>query len=155
MTEQDQRVTLLKNTKLFLDAPDGTRKELGTAESVEVKTKTAFAEADKPGRLTPIRRAAGADYTFTITYFVGTSFFSKIFDEFVETGIMPKFNIVGEMNDPASTSGRRSVLLSGCLIDGEGSFYMGPGKEYAKDTVTGYADKRTILDDFNEFADYY
>lgn len=149
------RAMLLHRAKVYLDDPTGVRKELGVAESVLVKSKINYVEQTKPGSNQKYRYPSTYEVTFTIGVFQGTNFFTKLIDEFIETGKMQKFSMLGVQDDPNSTSGRRSTLVTGCVIEEDTLLNIGSNEEVAKQNIPGYAEAYKNLDDFVEFDDEY
>lgn len=118
---------------------DGNRYSLFFARNFEGKANIISKEVPMLGRVMNGRKATGATGKFKLTIYRLTDKFSEMVLSFMETGVLPEFELQVTEEDRSAPSGRSTKIYSGCMIDGDVllSVFNDAG-DFIEQTIEGY-----------------
>lgn len=118
---------------------DGNRYELFFARNFEGKVNVVTKEVPMLGRVMNGRKATGAEGKFKLTIYRITDKFTEMVLEYLDTGILPEFELQVTEDDPSTPMGRSTKIYSDCMIDGEVliSVFDDSG-DFIEQTIEGY-----------------
>lgn len=89
--------------------------------------------------------------TMTVNYYM-ISTFSKMLEEFEETGVMPSFDIMVTNQDPGTTVGKRTVKYFNCVLNGdiEMSKLDGTSDESVETDINFSYEYDKVMNDYNK-----
>lgn len=95
---------------------DGENKELFQCKKLQ--TDAEFTEADFKvvGTVLVQKKTTGVNLTGTMTIYYGTPIFIKMVQEYVKSGKIPYFDLQVENDDPSTSVGKQTVLLTNCKL---------------------------------------
>lgn len=97
---------------------DGKNEELFFANSIEAKIELKKGSVKCIGRRMEGSKPTGMKGTGSLKIYYGTPLFSKLIEEYKDSGKSLYFDLVVENSDPASSAGTQTVLLKDCSPDG-------------------------------------
>lgn len=96
---------------------NGNVEELFYAKSLEATIEKNKVDVPILGRTNTPQRSSGWSGTGTLTVYYVTSLFRELMIEYVQTGKDFWFELQVVNEDPVSSTGKQTVLLSGCNLD--------------------------------------
>ena len=96
---------------------NGNNEELLFARKIEARAEKTKSEVRGIGRRTTGHKATGLSMSGTMTIYYVTSLFRQLMAQYKDTGKDVYFDMVVENEDPASATGKQTVLLSQCNLD--------------------------------------
>lgn len=135
---QQEYAASQKMATCFANVKD-RRYEIFFARNFEGKLNVTTKEVPMLGRIMDGRRATAVKGQFKLTIYRLTDMFSEIVLEYLNTGVLPTFDIQVTEEDPATPMGRSTKIYSGCMIDGDVllSVFNDTG-DFIEQTVEGY-----------------
>lgn len=97
---------------------DGKNEELFFAKSIEAKIELKKGSVKCIGRRMEGSKPTGMKGSGSLKIYYGTPLFSKLIEEYKDSGKSLYFDLVVENSDPASSAGTQTVLLKDCSPDG-------------------------------------
>lgn len=97
---------------------DGKNEELFFAKSIEAKIELKKGSVKCIGRRMEGSKPTGMKGTGSLKIYYGTPLFSRLIEEYKDSGKSLYFDLVVENSDPASSAGTQTVLLKDCSPDG-------------------------------------
>ena len=98
---------------------NGNRYSMCMAKSVEIKANVKTREVYKLGTPVVGHKPETVMYSGTMTITKCTTIFDEVVADFIDTGVMPTFEIQVATEDPAASVGRDSKIFTECVIDGD------------------------------------
>lgn len=132
---------------------DGSRYELFFGKDFEGKVNITTKDVPMLGGVMKGHRATAADGKFKLTIYRITDLFNRLILEYLDTGIMPEFEIQVTEEDPATSMGRSTKIYSGCIIDGDVlmSVFDADG-DFIEQTIEGYFETVTMPETYTDPA---
>lgn len=132
---------------------DGNRYELFFARNFEGKTNITTKEVPMLGTVMSGRKATGATGKFKLTIYRLTDKFSEMALSYLDTGILPEFELQVTEEDRSTPMGRSTKIYSGCMIDGDVllSVFNDAG-DFIEQTIEGYYAKVKMPEKYKEPA---
>ena len=96
---------------------NGNNEELFFAKSVEASVEKSKSEVKAIGKRMTGHKTTGANGTGSMTLYYLTPLLRQMLKEWKDTGVDVYFDLVVENDDPASSAGKQSILLMGCILD--------------------------------------
>lgn len=103
-----------------------------SVETREIPRLGSIIKGHKPGLV---------DLSFTMTIYKCTEIVDDIVDDYINTGIMPRFEIQISNEDPAASVGRSTKVFNDCILDGDilASLADSEGGDIEQE-ISGYAE---------------
>lgn len=130
---------------------NGSRYELFFARDFEGKINVTTKEVPMLGGVMKGHRATAADGKFKLTIYRITDLFNRLILDYLDTGIMPEFEIQVTEEDPATKMGRSTKIYGGCIIDGDVlmSVFDDDG-DFIEQTIEGYFETVTMPETYTD-----
>ena len=119
---------------------NGKRYSMMNAKNFEAKVAVETKEVPTLGRVIKGVTPTGATIKWKMTVYHCCEIFDDVIEQYKNTGLMPVFDIQVTDDDPATSVGRSTKILTDCIIDGEVllSMFDADG-DFIEQTVEGYA----------------
>lgn len=119
----------------------GTRYSMLMAKDFEGKASINTKEVYKLGNTVVGHKPQTVALAFSMTIYKCTEIFDTVVEEFINTGVMPTFDIQTSNDDPATTVGRSTKIYTDCVLDGDVllSMFNAEG-EFVEQSIEGYCD---------------
>lgn len=98
---------------------NGTRHCMLMAKDFEGKAKVNTREVPRLGNIVIGHKADTVVLAFSMTIYKCTEIFDDVIEEFIRTGVMPRFTIQTSNDDLASSVGRSTKIYNDCVLDGD------------------------------------
>ena len=123
---------------------NGKRYSMLMAKEFEGKATPNTKEVYRLGNVVVGHKVQTVVLAFSMTVYKCTEIFDDVMDEFIQTGVMPTFDIQVSNEDPASSVGRSTKIYNGCVLDGDLllSMFNAEG-EFIEQTIEGFCDSVT------------
>lgn len=96
---------------------NGNNEELFFAKSIEATIEKSKSEVRSIGKRMTGHKVTGLNGTGSMTLYYLTPLFRNLIAEYKKTGVDLYFDMVIENDDPASSTGKQTILLMGCNLD--------------------------------------
>ncbi len=118
---------------------NGSRYEMFFARNFEGKLNIKTKEVPALGTIMNGRKAVGAEGKFKLTIYRVTDKFSEVALTYIETGVLPEFEIQVTEEDPSTPIGRSTKIYSDCMIGGDVLLSVADdGENFIEQTIEGY-----------------
>lgn len=104
--------------KIFITS-QGRNIEVACMKNVRVVTELQSTDMRVIGTRTIQDKANGAKITGSGNIYYGTNVFTDMVMEYINTGVMPEFDIQIINHDPTTSVGMQSIAVYGCHLTGE------------------------------------
>lgn len=81
----------------------------------EVETR----EINRIGSLVKGHKPGQVNLSFSMTIYKCTEIMDDIVDKYIQTGVMPRFEVQVSNEDPATSIGRSTKVYNDCILDGD------------------------------------
>lgn len=135
----------------FADAPsaklatafitiEGKRYSLLNAKDFEAKMSVETKEVPTLGRVVKGVKPTGATIKWKMTVYHCCEIFDKVVEQYKETGMMPTMDIQVTNDDPQTSVGKSTKILTDCILDGDVllSMFDADG-DFVEQSIEGYA----------------
>lgn len=137
--KMNQRYAASKKQATCFVTLNGNRYEMFFARNFEGKLNIKTKEVPALGMVMNGRKAVGAEGKFKLTIYRVTDIFSKVALDYLDTGILPEFEIQVTEEDPSTPMGRSTKIYSDCMIDGDLILSIADdGEDFIEQTIEGY-----------------
>lgn len=103
--------------KIFITA-DGKNIEVACMKNITTNAEIQSNDMRVIGTRTIQNKNNGAKLTGTGNIYYGTNLFTDMVLQYIQTGVMPEFDIQITNNDPATSIGTQSIAYYGCTLTG-------------------------------------
>lgn len=123
---------------------DGRRYSMLMCKNFEGKANISTQDVPRMGSVVIGKKNTTVEFSFTMTIYKCTEIFDDILDEFVKTGVMPRFTIQTSNEDPSATVGRSTRIYNDCILDGDLLLSLaGSEDDYIEQEISGFAESVT------------
>lgn len=131
---------LARFATIYVDI-DSKRYTLANCKDFEGKISVNTTEVPRLGSIVVGRRATSAEISFTMTIYKCTEMFDELVENFIKTGVMPRFTIQTSNEDPATSIGRSTKIYRDCILDGDVlASLIGSEDDFIEQEISGYAE---------------
>lgn len=128
----------------------GRRYAMLMCKNFEAKANVTSQDVPRMGSVIKGKKATGVELSFTMTIYKCTEIFDSVIDEFINTGVMPLFDIQVSNEDPATSIGRTTKVYNDCTLDGDVLLSLaGSEDDYIEQEISGYAGGYTRPEKYN------
>lgn len=103
--------------KIFVTI-DGKNMEVACMRNIKTNAEIQSNDMRVIGTRTIQNKNNGAKLTGTGNIYYGTNLFTNMVLQYIQTGVMPEFDIQITNNDPATSIGTQSMAYYGCTLTG-------------------------------------
>lgn len=103
--------------KIFVTI-DGKNMEVACMRNITTNAEIQSNDMRVIGTRTIQNKNNGAKLTGTGNIYYGTNLFTDMVLQYIQTGVMPEFDIQITNNDPATSIGTQSIAYYGCTLTG-------------------------------------
>lgn len=129
-----------KEAEVFVTI-DNRRYKMLMCKDFEGTAKITTKEVPKIGTLTRGHKPAFIDLAFKMTIYKCTEIFDDVIEKFLETGVMPRFQVQTSNDDPASKVGRSTKVYNDCILDGDVLLSaVNSDDSFVEQEINGYAE---------------
>ena len=96
---------------------NGNNEELFFAKTIEASVEKAKSEIKAIGRRMTGHKTTGMSGSGKMTLYYLTPLFRQMLKQYKDTGVDIYFDLVVENNDPSSSAGKQTTLLTDCNLD--------------------------------------
>ena len=135
--------SLSKFAVVHMITEDNRRLKMLMCKNFEAKANVKTKALPRMGATVEAHRATGVTLSLKMTIYKCTEEFDKMVDNFIKTGVMPKFQIQCTNEDPSTvgTIGRSDKVYNGCILDGDVLLSLaGSEEDYIEQEINGYAE---------------
>ena len=130
---------LAKYAEVFVTL-EGKRYSMLMCKNFEGKVNVSTKDVPRMGSVIVGKKAVSAEISFTMTIYKCTEIIDNVVDKFIESGIMPRFDIQVSNEDPATSIGRSSKIYNDCILDGDVLMSLaGSEDDYIEQEISGFA----------------
>jgi len=123
---------------------NNTRHSMLMAKEFEGKASITTAEVPRLGSVVIGHKAQTVVLSFSMTIYKCTEIFDDIMDQFIQTGVMPTFDIQVSNEDPSTSVGRSTKIFTNCVLDGDVMLSMFNAEgEFVEQSIEGFCDSYT------------
>lgn len=123
---------------------NNTRYSMLMAKEFEGKASITTAEVPRLGSVVIGHKAQTVVLSFSMTIYKCTEIFDDIMDQFIQTGVMPTFDIQVSNEDPSTSVGRSTKIFTNCVLDGDVMLSMFNAEgEFVEQSIEGFCDSYT------------
>ena len=129
---------------------EGRRYNFMSITEFESKWDVNIVEVPIIGKVGMGHKSAGGKGTWSGTAHYNQSVFREMADNYQKTGKMPPFTIQVSNEDPASTVGRQTIVLYGCLCESFTLAKFQAGEELLDEELSGTFESFGVPEKFKE-----
>lgn len=134
--------SLSKFATVYLTTEEGNRYKMLMCKDFEAKANIKTKDLPRMGAIVMGKRATGVEIPIKMTIYKCTEEFDKMVDNFISTGVMPKFQIQCYSEDPATSGsvGKSDKTYNDCILDGDVLLSLaGSEEDYIEQEINGFA----------------
>lgn len=118
----------------------GKRYAMLMCKNFEGKASVSTQDVPRMGSVVMGKKATTVELSFTMTIYKCTEIFDDVIEEFVNTGVMPRFDIQTSNDDPSTSVGRSSKVYNDCTLDGDILLSLaGSEDDFIEQEISGFA----------------
>lgn len=129
---------------------DGRRYHLLSCRNFEGTVSISTEEVPRLGAVVIGHKAVAAEISFTMTIYKVTEMFDDLVEQFIKTGVMPRFDIQTSNEDPAAGGlGRTTKVYNDCTLDGDVLQSLADAEGgFIEQEISGFAESYTRPEKF-------
>jgi hypothetical protein len=132
---------------------DGKRYSLLMARDFEGKASISTQDVPRLGSVVVGKKATSVELSFSMTIYKCTEIFDDLVERFINTGVMPTFDIQTSNDDPAASVGRSTKIYNNCTLDGDVLLSMtGSEDDFIEQEIEGFCESFTRAEKFTNPA---
>ena len=109
-------------------------------KNFEGKANISNQDVPRMGSVIMGKKPTTVEISFTMTIYKCTEIFDDVIEEFMRTGVMPKFDIQTSNDDPSTSVGRSSKVYNDCTLDGDVLLSLaGSEDDFIEQEISGFA----------------
>lgn len=129
------------------------RYSLLMAKDFEGKANVSTQDVPRMGAVVMGKKATTVELAFSMTIYKCTEIFDDIVELFINTGVMPSFDIQTSNDDPAASVGRSTKIYNNCTLDGDVLLSMtGSEDDFIEQEIEGFCESFTRAEKFKNPA---
>ncbi len=119
----------------------GQRYSMLMCKNFEAKVSITTQDVSRMGSLIVGKKATSATIPISMTIYKCTEIFDDIVEEFINTGLMPSFDIQVSNDDPNMPAvGRSTKVFTNCVLDGDVLLSLaGSEDDFIEQEISGFA----------------
>lgn len=118
----------------------GKRYAMLMCKNFEGKASVSTQDVPRMGSVVMGKKATTVELSFTMTIYKCTEIFDDVIEEFINTGVMPRFDIQTSNDDPSTSVGRSSKVYNDCTLDGDILLSLaGSEDDFIEQEISGFA----------------
>lgn len=132
---------------------DNQRYSMLMCRDFEAKVSITTQDVPRMGSLITGKKATSVEIPFTMTIYKCTEIIDDVVDKFINTGVMPKFEIQVSNEDPNTSIGRTTKVYTDCVLDGDVLLSLaGSEDDFIEQEISGFANGYTRPERYNNPA---
>ena len=119
---------------------NGRRYAMLMCKNFEGKGNISNQDVPRMGSLIMGKKPTTVEISFSMTIYKCTEIFDEVLEKFINTGVMPSFDIQTSNEDPAASVGRSTKIYNDCVLDGDVLLSMaGSEDDFVEQEIEGFA----------------
>ena len=119
---------------------NGRRYAMLMCKNFEGKGNISNQDVPRIGSLIMGKKPTTVEISFSMTIYKCTEIFDEVLEKFINTGVMPSFDIQTSNEDPAASVGRSTKIYNDCVLDGDVLLSMaGSEDDFVEQEIEGFA----------------
>lgn len=119
---------------------NGRRYAMLMCKNFEGKGNISNQDVPRMGSLIMRKKPTTVEISFSMTIYKCTEIFDEVLEKFINTGVMPSFDIQTSNEDPAASVGRSTKIYNDCVLDGDVLLSMaGSEDDFVEQEIEGFA----------------
>lgn len=131
---------------------EGNVRELAELRNIEATVELTKEDIMLIGNRGTGKKIAGWTGSGSMTIYYMTSYFRNMVKDYIKKGSVPYFDVQIKNEDPASSSGKQTIVLKNCLPDSVIMAKLDGDAGYLEEEVPFTFEDLEILDQFNEVS---
>lgn len=106
----------------------------------EGTAKVSTKDVPRMGSVIMGKKPSTIELSFKMTIYKCTAIFDSILEDYINTGVMPTFDIQVSNEDPSTNIGRSTTIYNDCTLDGDVLLSMAGSKDdFIEQEISGFA----------------